>query len=121
MKKILVFDDDNGILEVIKIILEEKGYQVKTLSSFDNAFTEIGDYQPDLILIDLFMPKVSGEQIVKMIKNNTYTKAIPIIILSASKDTKEIARKSGADDFLYKPFDANELEDLVDKYTLTNN
>jgi DNA-binding response OmpR family regulator len=116
MKKVLVFDDDIGILEVTKIILKDKGYKVKTLSTFENAFKNIDTFCPDMILIDLWMPGINGEEIVKQIKMSPEKHTIPVVILSASKNTQEIAKESGADDFLCKPFDINDLEEIVDKY-----
>lgn len=119
MKKILVLDDDAGILEVIKIILEEKGYLVKTLNNVDGVLSIIGIYKPNLILIDLLMPETNGEEIIKLIKNNSPKKVIPIIILSACQNLEDLTQKCEADDFLCKPFELNELENIVDKYTKT--
>jgi DNA-binding response OmpR family regulator len=115
MKRILVFDDEEGILEAVRIVLTEKGYLVEGYLSFNNIFKIMDDFHPDLMIIDLWMPDFIGEKIIKKIKSNPDTKQIPIIVLSASNDTKEIALKYGASDYLLKPFDLNDLEIKVDK------
>jgi two-component system alkaline phosphatase synthesis response regulator PhoP len=114
MKKILVFDDEEGILEAVKIVLTEKGYLVKGYLSFNNIFKIIDDFQPDLMIIDLWMPDFIGDKIIKKIKSNPDIKQIPIIVLSASNNTKEIALKYEANDYLLKPFDLHDLEIKVD-------
>jgi len=114
-KTILICDDDKGILEVTKAVLESSGYKVKTLTSFDNFFNIVRTKKPDLLLIDLWMPKVEGDEVVKKLKQNKKTKSIPVIIVSASRDISQISKESGADNYLCKPFDIDELLNLVNK------
>lgn len=109
MKRILVCDDDEGILEVTKIALEQEEYQVISLQKSENLLQEIKKHQPNLILIDLLMPGLSGGEVVKTIKKDEDIKNIPIIIISASDEIEKIANNVGADGFISKPF---ELEDL---------
>lgn len=113
---ILVCDDDQGIMDVTKIILSEKGYFVETLLHSNKIFSAIERIKPQLILLDLCMPDLSGDQIIRILKKNKTTKHIHVILVSASEETEEVAKSTGADDFLYKPFDASELEDKVAKY-----
>lgn len=117
MKKVLICDDDEGILDVIKIILEEKGYDVFILSKSEKVYETVDTFKPDVILLDLWMPGISGETITKELKKTSKTKMIPIIIVSANKDTIKIAKELEADDFLCKPFNIDRLEEMVDKYT----
>jgi len=116
MKKIiLVCDDDEGILEVVKIVLEDKGYNVVPLSDPEKVLTTIKKVHPNLILLDLWMPILNGDAITKMIKQDNDTRHIPVIIISANKDTATIAREIGANNFLSKPFNIDELEQIVEK------
>lgn len=111
-KKILVVDDDLAILEVIKIILEDKGYNVLTNSNGATVHTSIEEHQPDLILLDIWMSGFDGRDISKKLKSHHKTQHIPVIVISAHNDTEKMAKEAGADDFLAKPFD---IEDLLTK------
>lgn len=113
---ILVVDDDWGILEVIKTVLEEKGYGVITLSSGSKVQQCIAQILPQLILLDVWMSGADGKQITQMLKGQKTTQDIPIILISALSDVGKIAQASGADDFLAKPFDIDMLTQMVDKY-----
>lgn len=115
-KKILVCDDDQSILEVVEIVLTSNNYQVSTLTNGKAIQKKVIDLQPDVILLDLWMPGIDGKEITKLLKSNDQTKNIPIIILSALNDTEKIAHSIGADNFLAKPFDINDLLKMVEKY-----
>jgi len=92
-------------------MLEDDGYEVRT--TFDGQ-TEIivPQYLPDIILLDIWMAGMDGRKICANLKANPLTKHIPIIMISANKDTQKIAKEAGADDFLAKPF---EMDDLLRK------
>lgn len=115
-KKILFCDNDKSIQEVVEIIVEEAGYEIETISGSDDIFRKIKNYKPDLLLLDLWMPNTSGREIVRKIKGDKQTKNIPIIIVSAIDQSKEIAKSMGVQDFLAKPFNIEDLTALVDKY-----
>lgn len=114
--KIFVCDDDEGILELTKIVLEDKGYQVIAAISSKSIVQQIQRLQPDLIILDLWMPEMSGEEITKQLKANEATAAIPVIISSASNETEAIAQQIGADACLCKPFDIDQLENMVESF-----
>lgn len=111
-KKILVCDDDPGVTDVIRLILEEEGYEVKTLDSGKAIQKRVQEYSPDVILLDIWMPGIDGEQVTKLLKKNPDTKHIPIIVISALNLTEKIAKRAGADDFIAKPF---QMDDLLAK------
>ncbi len=113
---ILFCDDDEGILDVVSIILSDKGYNVEALLDSRKVYNQIRVSKPMLIILDLWMPNLSGEEITRELKKNKATQNIPVIILSASKDTPKIAKKIGADNFISKPFDISVLEEMVAKY-----
>lgn len=115
-KSILVCDDDIGILEVVSIILEQKGYCVTALNDSEDVLKTVEEQAPHLILLDLWMPNISGEELTLKLKKQKATKNIPVVIVSASKDTQKIATSAGANGFIVKPFDINDLESLVEKY-----
>lgn len=110
-KKILVAEDNDAILDAIKIILEMNGYFVDCTTD-GKTVENIKDNLPDLLLLDVWMGKHDGRKICKHLKNQAKTKDIPIIMISATRDLEKSAQESGADDFLEKPF---EIEDLLAK------
>lgn len=104
----MIADDDPGIVDAIGMILTHEGYEVESTS--DGAtFSEIKKNQPDLVLLDIWMSGEDGREICRKMKATPKTKGIPVIIISASKDIKKSAIDSGADGFLEKPFEMQEL------------
>lgn len=116
-KKILIIDDDVAILEVMKIILEDKGYHVITTPTGDNIEEKVQDLSPNIILLDFWLAGIDGHYIAKQLKSKVSTKHIPVIMVSANHDPKKIAIEVGADDFLEKPFDIDDLVNIVEKHT----
>jgi DNA-binding response OmpR family regulator len=114
-KKILIAEDDEGILEAMKIMLELEDYEVKTTVD-GKAIHDMKEELPDLLLLDIWMSGMDGRDICKYLKSQEHTKHIPIILMSASKETEKTAREVGADDFLAKPFELDELVAMVEKY-----
>jgi CheY-like chemotaxis protein len=116
MKYILVLDDDPSIMEVMKIILEEKGYQVDTIDNFTGLIGILKKKKPDLIFIDIWMKGQNGNDITRQIKRDNLLKQIPIVIISANDEIEKITRDSGADDYLSKPFEIDDLVRMVTKH-----
>jgi DNA-binding response OmpR family regulator len=112
MKKILVIDDEKKIVEIIQAYLEREGYQV--LSAFDgkNAIALAQNQRPDLIVLDLMLPEISGWDVCRMIRKES---DVPIIMLTARDEVtdKIIGLEMGADDYVTKPFDPKELVSRV--------
>lgn len=113
--KILVADDDPAILDAISMMLELEGYLVDITVNGETIYKMEKDF-PDLLLLDIWMSGQDGREICKYLKNNNQTKHIPIIMISASNDVIKSAVEAGADDFLAKPFDIDDLLDKVVKY-----
>ncbi len=107
-RKILVVDDEESILTAIKAYLESLGYQVTTASSGHEALTLFETLMPDLILLDLMMPEITGEAVCKAIRARS---RIPIIMLTAKAEEENIidGLGLGADDYVTKPFRLKEL------------
>ena len=104
-KNILIYDDDEEILLLCKIILKKHDYHVETLSHCDDVIADIMRVNPDFILMDLWIPEMGGEQAVKIAKNDDTTKNIPIFLFSANDDIQEICEKVNANGFIAKPFE----------------
>lgn len=113
-KKILAVDDDEDIVEVIKIILEDEGYEVMTLTSGKNVMSVISTLRPDLILLDVMLAGMDGREICKTIKAHQIFKYIPVVMISASHNLHNLLKSPGSpNDFLAKPFDINHLVSKV--------
>jgi len=119
LKKILVADDNSGIVDVMQIVLENEGFEVITTMNGKNIL-KLCEQKPDLIFLDVWMSGVDGNVICKQIKANDAFKHIPVIIFSANRHTKEIAIDCGADGFLSKPFELSDLLSLAYKYTASD-
>lgn len=115
-KKIIIADDDKEIVAVITMMLEDAGYEVRSTSNGHTAKV-VGDYLPDLLLLDIWMAGMDGRDICKSLKKMKRTKHIPVIMLSANQNTEKIAHEAGANDFLAKPFDMDELLEKIKKHT----
>lgn len=115
-KRVLICDDDTGIVDVTSIILADAGYDIEVCPHGDEIIDTVRNFKPDLILLDLWMPGPGGAAIAQLLKTKARTKNIPIVIVSANKDTATIVNNIGADDYLCKPFDIVDLEQIVKKY-----
>lgn len=106
--KILVVDDDPAISEMLTIVLEAEGFEAKPVTDGLEAIPAFHSYQPDLILLDLMLPGMSGVDICKEIRKES---AVPIVMLTAKTDTVDVVLglESGADDYITKPFKPREL------------
>jgi DNA-binding response OmpR family regulator len=114
-KTILIADDDPGILDALTLLLEDAGYEVKTAND-GAAIREIYTAPPDLLLLDIWLSGWNGRDICIALKSVEQTKHVPILLFSANNETEEIAKEAGADDFIAKPFDIDELLEKIEKY-----
>jgi DNA-binding response OmpR family regulator len=114
-KKILIADDDPAILDVLTLYLEDMGYKVEatqdgeTLHTFENGL-------PDILVLDIWMSGWHGRDICRYLKSQAETCKLPILLVSANRETESIARAAGADDFLAKPFDLEKLLEKIERY-----
>jgi len=107
-KKILIVDDDSNICELLRLYLENDGFQTIVVYDGASAIEAEASQKPDLILLDIMLPKMDGWQVCREIRK---TSAVPIIMLTAKSDTfdKVLGLELGADDYVAKPFDAKEV------------
>lgn len=119
MKKILVIDDDKGIQEALRAVLEYGNYEVLIAGDEVEAFKIAEKDHPDLILLDLLLSGQDGKEIAKKLKSHNKTHKIPIIMLSAHPDAIKASAEGGADEFIAKPFEMNDLLEKVNKYLVS--
>jgi DNA-binding response OmpR family regulator len=113
LRRVMIADDDPGILDALRLMLEFAGYEVS--ATFNGAtLLDMEDNLPDLILLDIWMSGTDGRDVCKALKSKALTKDLPIIMISASTDLENSAKDAGADDFLEKPFDMDELFSKID-------
>ncbi len=110
-KKILVADDEKDIVELVAFNLEREGFAVLRASDGRKALESIRHDKPDLVILDLMMPEVSGMEVCRMIRGAPETMDLPILMLTAKSDPvdKILGLEIGADDYLTKPFHVREL------------
>ncbi|WP_345329504.1 response regulator transcription factor [Mucilaginibacter defluvii] len=104
----MIADDDPGIVDAVEMLLEFEGYTV-TSTVEGSSVLALHENLPDLLLLDIWMSGEDGRDICRSLKADVIKKHIPVIMISASKDIKDSALEAGADDFLAKPFEMNDL------------
>lgn len=105
---ILIVDDDEDILDMLMLFLEECGYRVQT--STDGAYLHtFSQGMPDLLLLDIWLSGYHGGDLCRQLKSQPATRHLPILLVSANRETEAIAREVGADGFISKPFDLDYL------------
>lgn len=118
-KKVLIVDDDPDHLLICNILLRRRGYDVLPLlgcDPFKDLTDAINTFQPSLIFMDHFMPGMTGFDAIKLLKAHPVYRSIPVIYFSVHGDLALIARQAGADGYFQKPFHANDLLDIADKF-----
>lgn len=115
MKKIFVVDDERSILDALEFMLQEEGYEVRTSSKGTTLLQLNGDL-PDIIVLDVLLSGEDGREIARKLKSQEKTKNIPIIMISAHPNAERTVKECGADAFLPKPFDIDELLQTVESH-----
>ncbi len=113
--KILVVDDEVNITQILEFSIGSEGYQVITASNGEEAIDVAKREQPNLIILDIMMPKIDGYEACRRIKANPLTKNIPVILLTAKgRDIdKRLGYEVGATDYIIKPFSPTQLIDRI--------
>lgn len=120
-KKILVVDDEAQLVDMVKMRLEANNYDVITASDGQLALERARGEKPDLIILDLMLPKIDGYKVCRMLKFDEKYKKIPIIMFTARAQESDMKRGAevGADAYITKPFDSklllNKIEELISK------
>lgn len=112
-KRVLILDDDMDILRICTIVLRKKGFEVQTLNNSNQVVNQVMNFQPDVILMDNWIPGPGGIEATRLLKQDPQTQDIPVIFFSANSNVTQLAREARADYFLQKPFDITDLEATV--------
>jgi len=115
MKRILAVDDNKDILNVLRYILEDSGYEVHTLSDGHHLFEQIKEHTPDLILLDIMLGDMDGRVLCRAVKTKEETHGIPVILISANHNVADLTQQVAADDFVEKPFDMYTLLNTIER------
>jgi DNA-binding response OmpR family regulator len=117
-KKILVVDDEVDLVETIRFPLEMEGFNVLISYNGEDALNQARKEKPDLILLDLMLPKLDGYKVCRLLKFDERYKHIPILMLTAKTQEKDklLGKETGADEYITKPFDIDELMEKVKSY-----
>ncbi|MEP7318206.1 MAG: response regulator [Panacibacter sp.] len=114
--KILIYDDESEILLLCKAILSRYDFLAETFSRCENIIHDIELIQPQLILMDLWIPEIGGEKAITLIKQHERSKNIPFLFFSAHPDIKDISEKAKTDGFIEKPFTVKSLIETIQKH-----
>lgn len=114
-KKVLIAEDEESILVSLEFLMRNDGYEVRVATRGDEVLTSVGDFLPDLILLDVMLPRQNGFQLCRQIRANAQWAAIRIIMISAKGREAEVQRglDAGADAYVTKPFSTSELRAQV--------
>lgn len=115
-KKIMIFDDDTVILEVVSILFEDAGYDVHISETSHDILEKVDQYRPDIILMDNWIPNIGGVEATRLLKSHEEFSSIPVIYVTANNDIAALAANATADDYLAKPFNLDDLEDKIKKF-----
>ena len=111
MYRVLVVDDESDVTALLQYRLEQEGYRVATLNDPLGFVVKVREFEPDLMLLDIMMPELSGIQLCRIVRADPMMKDIPVIFLSARGEVEDRIKglEAGAEDYLSKPFNTNEL------------
>ncbi|MFN8547300.1 MAG: response regulator [Candidatus Eisenbacteria bacterium] len=114
-KRILVVDDEIYIVHILEFSLTMEGYEVVTASDGEEALKKIEDDRPDLVVLDIMMPKLDGYEVCRRLRQKEETASLPVILLSAKGRPvdREVGMEVGADDYIVKPFSPRRLLEKI--------
>jgi two-component system alkaline phosphatase synthesis response regulator PhoP len=117
-KKILVVDDEVDLVETVRFPLEMEGYHVLVSYNGEDGLNQARKENPDLILLDLMLPKLDGYKVCRLLKFDERYKHIPILMLTAKTQEKDrvLGLETGADEYITKPFEMDYLMEKVKEY-----
>lgn len=112
-RKIIIFDDDEDILSICSYVLEEQGWEVHIFTDCGNIAEKVSAIGPSVILMDNWIPDSGGIVATQTLKNTDSLRDIPVVYFSANSDIQLLASRAGAEAYLAKPFDLNDLERII--------
>jgi len=117
-KKILFVDDEVDLVKMIRFALERIGFTVLVSNDGEDALRQAREDNPDLIILDIMLPKLDGYKVCHLLKSDQRYKHIPILMLTAKAQQKDkaLGMEIGADEYITKPFEMNELMEKIKSY-----
>lgn len=117
-KTVLIADDEQDIVETIQFMLEAEGIECLIAFDGEKALNLAKNHNPDLIILDVMMPKINGYKVCRLLKFDKKYKEIPILMVTArsQEEDKLIGNETGANEYITKPFEINEIVDKVKTY-----
>jgi len=117
-KKILVVDDEVDLVETVRFPLEMEGFNVLVSHNGEDALSQARKEKPDLIILDLMLPKLDGYKVCRLLKFDERYKHIPILMLTAKTQEKDkiLGAETGANEYITKPFEMDDLMEKVKRY-----
>jgi DNA-binding response OmpR family regulator len=116
MKRVIIFEDEHSIADILAIVLKNQ-YQVYTFYDGTDFESVITDTHPDLVLLDLNLGEIDGQEICQYIKSKAALKHIPVILMSASTRLEVVKERCGAEDMISKPFDIQTVFNKLEQWT----
>jgi len=111
--RILVVDDEALIRQLVVDTLTDEGHEVCAADSGESALSQLAEPRPDLLIVDLRMPGMTGQELVR--RQRAESEPIPVVVLSGSSEAKQLGAEMGADAVIHKPFDLDELVRVVEQ------
>ncbi|RKE80446.1 response regulator [Epilithonimonas arachidiradicis] len=118
-KRVMIFDDDEAILEVLQLVLSNAGYEIEVSNTSNDVLADVSAFQPDIILMDHHIPAIGGIEATRLLREHGDFGRIPVLYVSASNNIEKYKETSGADDYIKKPFDIDHLEAKIANYLTT--
>lgn len=117
-KRILIADDETDIVETLQFMLEVEGFECLTAYNGEDALNIAKREMPDLLILDVMMPKINGYKVCRLLKFDAKYKNIPILMVTArsQEEDKMIGEETGADEYITKPFEITDVVEKVKKY-----
>ncbi|MDD3013795.1 MAG: response regulator [Candidatus Gastranaerophilales bacterium] len=117
-KTVLIVDDEQDIVETLRFMLEAEGITCLTAHDGEEALNKAKNEKPDLIILDVMLPKINGYKVSRLLKFDKKYKDIPILMVTArsQEEDKVIGQDTGADEYITKPFDLDNVINMVKKY-----
>lgn len=113
---ILIVEDDPQVARLIELVLRRHGEEAEVVADGETALSRVREEHPQMVIADLGLKGLSGDQLCRSVKDDDATRDIPFIVLSGDRDIQEKAASCGADEFLGKPFEFEELTGILQKY-----
>jgi len=117
-KKILIVDDEPDIVETLKFLVESEGFESITALDGEEALRKAKEEAPDIIILDVMLPKINGYKVCRLLKFDSKYKHMPILMVTArsQEEDKIIGEETGADEYITKPFDLDNLLEKIHLY-----